>query len=222
MAGKRKAGGDDGETVVDEAPVGSSSVAQSRDGEPLKAVRADARRNLDALLKAALEVFAELGVDAPVREIAERAGVGVGTVYRHFPLRSDLIVAVLKTQFDACAADAEKFSAEYAPDEALERWIERYVALMSTKRGFAAALHSGDPAYAPLRDYFMNRMEPAMAGLLTRAENAGVVRGGVNAWELLQGIAALAHSGSGEQQSGRGMVGVLVDGLRWRPSINSP
>ena len=179
-------------------------------------VRADARRNLDALLTAAMAVFAESGVDAPVREIAERAGVGVGTVYRHFPQRSDLIVAVLKGQFDACADDAAKLAAEFAPDEALDRWIGRYVELMSTKRGFAAALHSGDPAYHGLRDYFMQRMEPAMRGLLERAAETGAIRGGVNAWDFLQAVATLSHGRDGEQaESARGMVRLLVDGLRY-------
>src|ERR1041385_1283416 len=90
-------------------------------------VRADARRNMEALLKSALAVFATSGVDAPVREIAEKAGVGVGTVYRHFPQRSDLIVAVFRQEVDACAAAAAELAAEHEPAEALARWMQRYV-----------------------------------------------------------------------------------------------
>src|SRR5579871_4585158 len=89
-------------------------------------IRADARRNLDALLRAAMAVFATSGVDAPVREIAEKAGVGVGTVYRHFPQRSDLIVAVFRHQVDACADAAPVLAAEHEPGEALARWMQRY------------------------------------------------------------------------------------------------
>ena len=85
-------------------------------------VRADAQRNLDALLEAAKAVFATSGVDAPVREIAEKAGVGIGTVYRHFPQRSDLIAAVFRHEIDACAEAAPLLAAEHAPGEALAKW----------------------------------------------------------------------------------------------------
>src|SRR5215213_5322644 len=111
-------------------------------------VRADAQRNIDALLEAALAVFATSGVDAPVREVAAKAGVGVGTVYRHFPQRSDLIVAVFRRQVDACADAAAILAAEHAPGEALALWMQRYADFIATKHGLAAALHSGDPAYS--------------------------------------------------------------------------
>jgi AcrR family transcriptional regulator len=125
-------------------PEDSGVTSSDGAGRP---ARADARRNLDALLKAAMAVFAESGVDAPVREIAERAGVGVGTVYRHFPQRSDLIAAVFRQEIDACADAAPRIAAEYPPGEALSRWMQRYVDFIAAKRGLAAALHSGDPAY---------------------------------------------------------------------------
>jgi AcrR family transcriptional regulator len=88
-------------------------------------VRVDARRNIDTLLQTAMTVFATSGVDAPVREIAEKAGVGVGTVYRHFPQRADLIAAVLRHEIDACADTALVLVAEHKPGEALARWIQR-------------------------------------------------------------------------------------------------
>src|SRR3954464_9074440 len=100
---------------------------QAEDAQQPRAKRVDARRNLESLLQAAMDVFAQSGVDAPVRAIAERAGVGVGTVYRHFPQRADLIVAVMKSQIDDCADAAAAFAGEYAPDEALARWMQRYV-----------------------------------------------------------------------------------------------
>ena len=95
-------------------------------------VRADAQRSLDALLQAAKTVFAVSGVDAPVRDIAEKAGVGVGTVYRHFPQRSDLVAAVFRREIDACAAEADALAAAYPPGEALDRWIERFIGFIST------------------------------------------------------------------------------------------
>ena len=141
-------------------------------------VRADAQRNIRALLKTAMTVFATSGVNAPVREIAEQAGVGVGTVYRHFPTRADLIVAVFRQEVDACADAAPVLAAEYEPDEALRRWIERYVDFIRAKRGLAAALHSGDPAYDALPAYFEKRLRPALEGLLKSAASAGCIRAG--------------------------------------------
>ena len=125
-------------------------------------MRADAQRKMDSLLQAAMEVFAKSGVDAPVREIAEKAGVGLGTVYRHFPQRSDLIVAVFQSQIDACADAASVFATKYEPGEALARWMQRFVEFIATKRGLAAALHSGDPAYSALPGYFNKRLLPAL------------------------------------------------------------
>src|ERR1700747_1967979 len=127
---------------------------KSRDTHPrgprVRHLRADAQRNLDVLLQSAMAVFATSGVDAPVRQIAETAGVGVGTVYRHFPQRSDLIVAVFCREVDACASSRVDLAAEHKPGEALARWMQRYVDFISAKRGLAAALHSGDPAYDSL------------------------------------------------------------------------
>ena len=96
-------------------------------------VRADAQRNIDALLEAALAVFATSGVDAPVREIAEKAGVGIGTLYRHFPQRSNLIVAVFRQQVDACADAAADLVAKHTPGEALALWLQRYADFIATK-----------------------------------------------------------------------------------------
>ena len=90
-------------------------------------MRADGQRKMTSILGAAMGVFAKSGVDAPVREIAERAGVGLGTVYRHFPQRSDLIVGVFRREVDACADAAADLAAEHEPGEALARWMRRYV-----------------------------------------------------------------------------------------------
>src|SRR5579883_2018652 len=182
-------------------------------------LRADAQRNIDALLQAALVVFAESGVDAPVREIAERAGVGIGTIYRHFPQRSDLIVAVFQHEVDACAEAAAHLAAQYEPGEALARWMQRYVDFVTTKRGLAAALHSGDPAYDILPEYFQQHLRPALQRLLDSAVAAGQARTGVEACELLRAVASLCTSAQdlGHEHSRR-MVSLLVDGLRYGAS----
>jgi AcrR family transcriptional regulator len=131
----------------------SAAEQDPHDARP-RAKRADAQRKMSSLLEAALEVFKNSGVDAPVREIAERAGVGLGTVYRHFPQRSDLIKAVFQSQVDACADAASELASQYEPGDALARWMQRYVDFIATKRGLAAALHSGNPAYSALPVYF--------------------------------------------------------------------
>ena len=94
-------------------------------------LRADAQRNEDLLLTVAKEVFATEGVDAPVREIAARAGVGVGTLYRRFPKRSDLVAAVFRQEVDACAAEATALAAVHPPGEALARWLRRYAGFLA-------------------------------------------------------------------------------------------
>jgi AcrR family transcriptional regulator len=182
-------------------------------------VRADAQRNLDALLQAALEVFATSGVDAPVREIAEKAGVGVGTVYRHFPQRADLVAAVFRHEIDACADAAPLLAAEHGPGEALARWMQRYAAFLGTKRGLAAALHSGSPAFEPLPAYFRERLEPALRTLLESAAAAGEVRADFAARDLLDAVASLCRTAYDRgPDHAQAMVALLVDGLRYGTS----
>jgi AcrR family transcriptional regulator len=200
-------------------------VAAIKDEQELKGgkprrMRVDAQRKMDALLQAALEVFAKSGVDAPVREIAERAGVGLGTVYRHFPQRSDLIVAVFRNQMDACADAASVIASKYEPGEALARWMQRYVDFIGTKRGLAAALHSGDPAYSALPGYFDKRLRPALRTLLDAAVRAKVVRPAVEADDLLRAVATLCHGAHGEEPAyARKMVELLVSGLRYGAGV---
>src|SRR5690242_15579955 len=105
--------------------------------------RADARRNEQTLLEAAAAVFVASGVDAPVRDIAARAGVGMGTIYRHFPTRADLIIAVYRHQVDACAeAGPALLASGGTPHAALARWIDLFVDFLVTKHGLAAAMQS--------------------------------------------------------------------------------
>jgi AcrR family transcriptional regulator len=184
-------------------------------GAKERRVRADAQRSLDALLQAAKQVFATSGVDAPVREIAETAAVGLGTLYRHFPQRSDLIAAVFRREIDACADAAPTLSAERRPFEALASWMQRYAAFVAAKRGLAKALHSGDPAFDNLPGYFDQRLRPALRALLQTAAAAGEVRADVDADELLGAVASLCMSNAGPGSAER-MVSLLVDGLRYQ------
>jgi AcrR family transcriptional regulator len=205
------------DVVVDGRDDRGDGAAPSGGAE--RRVRADAQRSLDALLQAAKEVFATSGVDAPVREIAEKAGVGLATLYRHFPQRSDLIAAVFRREIDACADAAPILSAERAPFDALASWMQRYAAFVAAKRGLAKALHSGDPAFDSLPGYFDQRLRPALRTLLEAATAAGAVRPGVDADELLGAVASLCMSSHNHRpgQAER-MVALLVDGLRYGAS----
>ncbi|MCL2515128.1 MAG: TetR/AcrR family transcriptional regulator [Microbacteriaceae bacterium] len=179
--------------------------------------RADAQRNVDALLSAAKDEFAEHGVDVGVRAIAARAGVGTATLYRHFPLRADLIAAVFRREIDDVAAQADQLAATHSPDEALELWVQRYTEFVATKHGLGSALHSGDPAYSGLRDYFEGNAGPALQRLLDAAARAGVIRPGIDPIELIGAIANLSVPPPGSEDTSRAarMVALLLDGLRY-------
>ena len=176
-----------------------------------KRVRADAQRSVDALVKAARAVFATSGVDAPVREIADKAGVGIGTLYRHFPERTDLVIAVFRREIEACADAAPVLAAQYPPGEALERWIEQLLGFIATKRGLVAALHSGSPAFEPR--YIDEQLAPALRMLLEAAAVAGEIRAGIDGRDLLVAIANLSWRDGAEKA--RPMIRLLLDGLRY-------
>ena len=203
----------------DTAAPGISPAGQADPGASERArrrQRADARRNSASLVEAAKAVFAASGVDAPAKEIADLAGVGVGTLYRHFPQRSDLVKAVLEHEIDACAAAAPALAAVHEPGAALEKWLRRYTEFLATKRGFAAALHSGDPAFDALPGYFFERVAPALASLLEAATATGEIRADISAGDLLRAIALLCLPVPGEGLAySQRMVAVLIDGLRY-------
>jgi AcrR family transcriptional regulator len=179
--------------------------------------RADAQRNVDALLAAAEQEFAAQGVDVSVRAIATRAGVGTATLYRHFPLRSDLITAVFRREVDSCAAAAPELAATHHPGAALELWIQLYARFITTKRGLAAALHFGDPAFRALPAYFQEQLGPVLQALLDAAVDAGAVRDGVDPLDLLSAVAKLCIPPLGTDDTSRAdrMIALLIDGLRY-------
>lgn len=197
-------------------PVQPERVDVTDVGSAPRKVRADAARNVDALLEAAKAGFTASAVDVPMREIAARAGVGVGTLYRHFPKRSDLIVAVFRHEVDACAEAGQELAAANEPLEALTLWLLRFTDFLATKRGLAAALHSGDPAYDALPGYFTSRLGPTLQDLLDRAALEGVIRPVVEADELLNAASRLCMPGPvHDLEQGQRMVRLLVDGLRF-------
>lgn len=183
---------------------------------PAQRKRADARRNEQVLLDAAASIFVTSGVRAPVRDIAAKAGVGTGTIYRHFPTRADLIVAVYRHQVQACAeAGPTLLAAADSPHRALAQWIDLFVDFLVTKHGLAAALQSDTAGYQTLHTDFIERLVPVCGELVDAAERAGEIPDGVNALDLMRAVGNLCvgadHSG---RYDTRRMVGFLVEGLR--------
>ncbi|MCZ7423604.1 MULTISPECIES: TetR/AcrR family transcriptional regulator [unclassified Micromonospora] len=186
--------------------------------QPVPRKRADARRNERALLDAAAAAFVTSGVDVPVRDIATRAGVGVGTIYRHFPSRADLIVAVYRHQIEACAEAGPALLADSdTPHAALAQWIDLFVDFLVTKHGLAAALQSDDAAFQTLHAYFLDRLVPVCDKLLDAAVAADEIRPDMDAYGLLRGVGNLCiGAGNDPRYDARRLVDLLVAGLRVR------
>ncbi|ORM36655.1 TetR/AcrR family transcriptional regulator [Williamsia sp. 1135] len=177
--------------------------------------RADARRNQATLLDAAAAAFVESGVDAPVRDIATRARVGVGTIYRHFPTRADLIVAVYRHQVEACAEAGPALLANSAtPHAALRAWIDLFVDFLVTKHGLAEAMQSPDAGFETLHAYFLDRLVPVCAALLDACVAAGEIHSDLDAIQLMRGVGNLCIGADNPGYDARRLVGVLIAGLR--------
>lgn len=192
----------------------SAPAVNGDGGRPL---RADARRNRDRLLNAAGQAFAEHGVEAPLEEIARRAGVGVGTLYRHFPTRDALVEAVFRNEVELLCDAAEDYARQLPADEALASWMRRFVRYVATKRGLATALKAMVGLDSELFTYTHERIRNAAASLLTPAAQAGLIRDDVEPADLLKGLSGIclaADQGDFEGQAGR-LVGLLMDGLRF-------
>lgn len=189
------------------------------EGAPLDSVprkRADARRNEQTLLDAAADIFVTSGVQAPVRDIATRAGVGMGTIYRHFPTRADLIIAVYHHQVDACAEAGPTLLAENeSPYGALSQWIDLFVDFLITKHGLAAAMRSDQAGFEALHSYFLDRLVPVCAQLLEAAVHADEIKADIDALDLMRGVGNLCVGIDGDSRyDARRVVGLLISGLR--------
>ncbi|WP_405865966.1 TetR/AcrR family transcriptional regulator [Streptomyces sp. NBC_00005] len=185
-------------------------------GRAARSKRVDARRNKETLLNAAAAVFITSGVEAPVRDIAAEAGVGLGTIYRHFPTRADLIIAVYRHQVDACAAAGPELLATSAtPHAALGKWIDLFVDFLVTKHGLAAVLQSDNAGFDTLHAYFLDTLVPVCTQLLDAAVASGEIRSGLRAYELMRGVGNLCIGAESDPQyDARRLVELLIAGLR--------
>jgi AcrR family transcriptional regulator len=188
----------------------------SRSKAPAPGKRSDARRNEETVLAAAAAAFVVSGVDVPVRDIAATAGVGVGTIYRHFPTRADLIVAVYRHQVEACAdAGPTLLRDSSSPHAALADWINLFVDFLVTKHGLAGALQSDAAAFETLHAYFIDRLVPVCAQLLEAAAAAGEISPDVEAYGLMRGVGNICIGADTDPDYDvRRMVRLVIAGLR--------
>jgi AcrR family transcriptional regulator len=184
-------------------------------------LRADARRNRDALIRAAAEVFRTRGSDASLQEIAEEADLGIGTLYRHFPQREWLIAAVYEQTVERLCAEAGELLADNAADEAIGLWLNHFVEHVRTHRPMTIVLKqasSGDPGKpAPLLANTHALLESTIAGLLDSAAEQGLIRSDVEPMDLLRALGGLCQVNATQEQASR-LIGLIVDGLRYRSS----
>jgi AcrR family transcriptional regulator len=177
--------------------------------------RADARRNYDKVLAAAREAFAEGGESTALEEIARRAGVGIGTLYRHFPNRQALLEALYVGEVEEMCRSATELDGSDAW-EALNGWLEGLIAYIGTKRALAAELLNYLDEDAPLFQVCRTSLFEAGDPLLKRAQEAGVVRPDVTIGEVIQMVVGIAKIPSSDPAQNEHILRVALDGLRYR------
>jgi AcrR family transcriptional regulator len=181
--------------------------------QPQRAMRADARRNYEKLVTAARAVFTEDGTSAPLEDIAARAGVGIGTLYRHFPTRQALLEVVYLEEVEAMARSADELS-ELPPWEALSQWLHRYVGFAGTKRALNEALLEA----APDSDVLLScrtAISGAGTALVERAQRAGVVRPDTDFMDIGRLVAGIAMVPTADPEQKQRMLELALDGLRY-------
>jgi AcrR family transcriptional regulator len=182
--------------------------------------RADAIRNRERVLEAAKAVFSAGGPDASLEAVARRAGVGIGTLYRHFPTREALFEAVYRREVQQLSELAESLKSEPDPVDALRRWLRSNVEFVATKKGMSAALALTVQSSSELTAFSFDRLAKAVGALLDRAVAAGEIRSDISPEDLLRALVGMCylHDQPGWQNSVVRLLDVFVDGLRVRPN----
>lgn len=181
--------------------------------------RADAVRNRERVLEAAKVVFNAGGPEASLEAVAKRAGVGIGTLYRHFPTREDLFEAVYRREVEQLSELAEQLKNSKDPVDALRRWLGSTVEFVATKKGMSAALALTFQSSSDLAAFSMDRLTKAVGSLLDRAVAAGQMRADISPEDLFRALIGMCymHDQPGWQSSVLRMLDVFVDGLRVQP-----
>jgi AcrR family transcriptional regulator len=186
--------------------------------EIVRKPRADAARNRERVLEAAKAVFSAGGADASLEAVARRAGVGIGTLYRHFPTREALFEAVYRREVDQLCEFADQLRNEPKPVEALRQWLRSNVEFVATKKGMSAALALAAQASPELRSHSFGCLTSAAGLLLDRAVAAGEIRSDVSAEDLIRTLVGMCymHDQPGWQSNVLRLLDVFIDGLRVR------
>lgn len=181
-------------------------------------MRADAQRNREKLLKSAVRLFSESGPEATLDAVAKDAGVGIGTLYRHFPTREALVEAAYRNELAEVCAAATDLLAELPPDQALRAWMEAFLDYWTTKAGMSAALNAVIATGANPYEHSLDLLDSAIRQLLTPAVESGAVREDVTPIEVLRAISgvALVVSASGDREPAGRQLDLIMDGLRYR------
>ncbi len=194
-----------------------SSVVTSKKA---RGPRADARRNRQRLLATALKLFTSSKEEVTLSAVAEGAGVGIGTLYRHFPTREALVEAIYRSEVERLSDAAPALLEEMPADKALEAWLTRYAGLIATKRGLMEVVRSIFEPGAAAPDYSRERMREAVTLLLDAAAKTGRVRGDLDPADVLLAVAAstwtVAGGGNWEERV-RPVLRIIMDGLRYKP-----
>ncbi|WP_433529289.1 TetR/AcrR family transcriptional regulator [Micromonospora sp. CA-263727] len=182
-------------------------------------LRADALRNRERLLEAAVRAFSQAGAEVTLDSIARDAGVGIGTLYRHFPSREALVEAAYRNELEKLCDSAGDLLGQLPPAEATRAWMDRFIDYLTTKREMADALRlviaAGTNPYAQSRD----RLLAAVARLLAAGAAAGAIRSDVDPGDVLVGLSgvSLAAGGRDQRDQARRLLDLLMDGLRYGP-----
>ena len=195
----------------------TATAQGAREAAALKPLRADAQRNRDRLVEVAATAFAEQGVDASLEEIARQAGVGIGTLYRHFPTREHLVEVVYRREVEALCAAADDLASHHPADMALEQWMQRFVDYIATKRGLAASLRILFNTNSAVFSDLSGRVSLALRQLVEAAVAEGSIRGDVDASDVLHALGGIysAPDTKDWRDRSRRLVKLLMDGLRF-------
>ena len=189
-------------------------------------MRADAQRNNDNLLTAAVAAFSERGVEVSLEDVARRAGVGIGTLYRHFPTRDALIEAVYRREVELMCDAADDLLRRLPADEALAEWMHRFVRYVATKRGLSTALKAMVGLDSELFKYTHRRINGAVETVVSAAVRDGTIRADVEPADLLRGLSGICLAADPDLDGiATRLVGLLMDGLRFgarRPRTTDP
>jgi len=179
-------------------------------------LRADARRNRDRLLETAAAAFSEKGVETSLEDIARTAGVGIGTLYRHFPTREHLVEAVYRRELQNLAEAADELSRNHPADIALEQWMLRFVNYMATKRGMASSLKIIASSNSAMFSEGFGRIREAFERLLTAARDAGLIRKDIGEADLMHAMSSIYSIPDSPEwrDSANRLIRLLMDGLR--------